>query len=90
MIPCSGEHAKLGQRKRTTILEKAGLFKHGSVHAGASQMKTLTMPIPVLFFEGKPEWCGRSVGFVNGQKTDCCEAPQEPQEHLKVSCLPDS
>ncbi len=28
-------------------------------------------------FEGKPEWCGRSVGFVNGlAKTDCCEAPQ--------------
>ncbi|TRP23811.1 hypothetical protein, partial [Salmonella enterica] len=34
------------------------------------------------------EWCGRSVGFVNGlAKTDCCEKPQGAAGSLEAIML---
>lgn len=78
MIPCSGGTCQTGPKEENTDFGKAAAYSSMVQYMqGEATCSDPNDGNTCVVFDGKPEWCGRSVGFVNGlAKTDCCESPQ--------------
>lgn len=78
MIPCSGGTCETGPKEENNDFGKVAAYSNMVQYMqGEAKCEDPNDANSCSVFEGKPEWCGRSVGFVNGlAKTDCCEAPQ--------------
>lgn len=78
MIPCSGGTCETGPKEENKDFGKVVAYSNMVQYMqGEAKCTDPNDPSTCSVFEGKQEWCGRSVGFVNGlAKTDCCEAPQ--------------
>lgn len=78
MIPCSGGTCETGSKEENKDFGKVAAYSNMVQYMqGEAKCTDPNDPNTCSVFEGKSEWCGRSVGFVNGlAKTDCCEKPQ--------------
>ncbi len=78
MIPCSGGTCETGAKEENKDFGKVAAYSNMVQYMqGEAKCTDPNDPTTCSVFEGKSEWCGRSVGFVNGlAKTDCCEKPQ--------------
>ncbi|WP_254557398.1 conjugal transfer protein TraN, partial [Salmonella enterica] len=78
MIPCCGGTCETGPQEENNDFGKVAAYSNMVQYMqGEAKSEDPNDANSCSVFEGKPEWCGRSVGFVNGlAKTDCCEAPQ--------------
>ncbi|MBL5885683.1 conjugal transfer protein TraN [Lelliottia amnigena] len=78
MIPCSGGTCETGPKEENKDFGKVVAYSNMVQYMqGEAKCTDPNDPSTCSVFEGKKEWCGRSVGFVNGlAKTDCCEKPQ--------------
>ena len=89
MIPCSGGTCETGPKEENKDFGKVVAYSN-IVQYMQSEAHCVDPndPNSCFIFEGKSEWCGRSVGFVNGlAKTDCCEAPQGTAGALEAIML---
>ncbi|NRN29694.1 conjugal transfer protein TraN [Photorhabdus heterorhabditis] len=86
MIPCSGGTCETGRKEENGDFGKVAAYSNMVQYMqGEAKCNDPNDPNTCVVFEGKKEWCGRSVGFVNGlAKTDCCEAPQGTASPLQA------
>lgn len=89
MIPCSGGTCETGPKEENKDFGKVIAYSNMVQYMqGEAKCTDPNDPNTCSVFEGKKEWCGRSVGFVNGlAKTDCCEAPQGTAGPLEAIML---
>ncbi|MGE4843511.1 conjugal transfer protein TraN [Yersinia enterocolitica] len=89
MIPCSGGTCETGPKEENKDFGKVIAYSNMVQYMqGEAKCTDPNDPNTCSVFEGKQEWCGRSVGFVNGlAKTDCCEAPQGTASSLEAIML---
>lgn len=89
MIPCSGGTCQTGAIEENGDFGKAASYSAMVQYMqGESTCTDPNDPNTCSVFSGAPEWCGRSVGFVNSMaKTDCCEAPQGTAGALEAISL---
>ncbi|WLY14237.1 conjugal transfer protein TraN (plasmid) [Klebsiella pneumoniae] len=78
MIPCSGGTCNTGANEQNSDFGKVAAYSSMVQNMqGDAMCSDPNDPNSCIVFSGEKQWCGRSVGFVNGlAKTDCCEAPQ--------------
>jgi conjugal transfer mating pair stabilization protein TraN len=89
MIPCSGGTCETGPKEENNDFGKVAAYSNMVQYMqGEAKCEDPNDPNSCSVFEGKAEWCGRSVGFVNGlAKTDCCEQPQGTAGSLEAIML---
>ncbi|EIG1458613.1 IncHI-type conjugal transfer protein TrhN, partial [Escherichia coli] len=89
MIPCSGGTCETGPKEENKDFGKVAAYSNMVQYMqGEAKCEDPNDPNSCSVFEGKAEWCGRSVGFVNGlAKTDCCEKPQGAAGSLEAIML---
>lgn len=92
MIPCSGGTCETGPKEENKDFGKVAAYSNMVQYMqGDAKCTDPNDPSTCSVFEGKKEYCGRSVGFVNGlAKTDCCEAPQGTASSLQAISLASS
>ncbi|MDD1215096.1 conjugal transfer protein TraN, partial [Klebsiella pneumoniae] len=89
MIPCSGGTCNTGANEQNSDFGKVAAYSSMVQNMqGDAMCSDPNDPNSCIVFSGEKQWCGRSVGFVNGlAKTDCCEAPQGAAGKLEAIIL---
>ncbi|HBX2129431.1 TPA: conjugal transfer protein TraN, partial [Klebsiella pneumoniae] len=89
MIPCSGGTCNTGANEQNSDFGKVAAYSSMVQNMqGDAMCSDPNDPNSCIVFSGEKQWCGRSVGFVNGlAKTDCCEAPKGAAGKLEAIIL---
>lgn len=89
MIPCSGGTCNTGANEENKDFGKVVAYTSMIQNMqGDAMCSDPNDSNSCIVFSGEKQWCGRSVGFVNGlAKTDCCEAPEGAAGKLEAIIL---
>lgn len=89
MIPCSGGTCNTGANEENKDFGKVVAYTSMVQNMqGDAMCSDPNDSNSCIVFSGEKQWCGRSVGFVNGlAKTDCCEAPEGAAGKLEAIIL---
>lgn len=89
MIPCSGGTCNTGANEENKDFGKVVAYTSMVQNMqGDAMCSDPNDSNSCIVFSGEKQWCGRSVGFVNGlAKTDCCEAPEGTAGKLEAIIL---
>lgn len=89
MIPCSGGTCNTGANEQNNDFGKVVAYTSMVQNMqGDAMCSDPNDSNSCIVFSGEKQWCGRSVGFVNGlAKTDCCEAPEGTAGKLEAIIL---
>lgn len=89
MIPCSGGTCNTGANEENKDFGKVVAYTSMIQNMqGDAMCSDPNDSNSCIVFSGDKQWCGRSVGFVNGlAKTDCCEAPEGAAGKLEAIIL---
>ncbi|VTM91332.1 conjugal transfer mating pair stabilization protein TraN [Raoultella ornithinolytica] len=89
MIPCSGGTCNTGANEQNNDFGKVVAYTSMVQNMqGDAMCSDPNDSNSCIVFAGEQQWCGRSVGFVNGlAKTDCCEAPEGTAGKLEAIVL---
>lgn len=89
MIPCLGGTCNTGPNEQNKDFGKVVAYTSMVQNMqGDAMCSNPNDSNSCIVFAGEKQWCGRSVGFVNGlAKTDCCEAPEGAAGKLEAIIL---
>ncbi|AOO59964.1 conjugal transfer protein TraN (plasmid) [Raoultella ornithinolytica] len=89
MIPCAGGTCNTGANEENKDFGKVVAYTSMVQNMqGDAMCSDPNDSNSCIVFSGEKQWCGRSVGFVNGlAKTDCCEAPEGAAGKLEAIIL---